>query len=90
MVHDPAHTDAWIRLGDAYCELRRFRPAADCYRAALTIRSDRSVRFRLWFGLARAEAACGRLESAAEGYRRAVQLRPGSHEAWYNLGSVCA
>jgi tetratricopeptide (TPR) repeat protein len=66
----------------------RARRPRRAVRRAPGFRERLERRFRLWFALAYAEAARGRLESAIDGYRRAVALRPEHYEAWYNLGTV--
>ncbi|MCC6538369.1 MAG: tetratricopeptide repeat protein [Bryobacterales bacterium] len=83
---DPAHAEAWRNWGLLEAEAGCWEPAARALARAIALEPDAVAAYRLGVALAR----LGRLEEAAEAYRRALALDGSLAEAWNNLGHVTA
>lgn len=83
---DPAHAEAWRNWGLLEAEAGGWEPAVQALARAVVLEPDALASYRLGVALAR----LGRIDEAAEAYRRAVALDPSLPEAWNNLGHVTA
>lgn len=84
---EDADVDVQVALGVLFSINNEFDKAADCFRAALSVRAyDPST----WNKLGATLANGGRSEDAIEAYRVALELRPGFVRARFNLGISCA
>lgn len=82
---DPESVAAWTRLGALHCSLGRHQRSADAFDAAQSLDPGHEPLFR---ERARCEAARGRLDSAEELARKAVQLDPDAIEASLLLAAL--
>lgn len=83
---DPRDVAALRGRANALSQLGRIREAADDYRALLSIVPNAAVdRYNYGVLLLRMEQP----ESAAEQFRRAIELRPTYDRAIYNLAALC-
>ena len=80
---DPGATRTHEKLGDVNFQLRRFANAAESYEAYIRL-DDHSA--QIFYKLALASRADGRLTRAISALQQAVELKPNFHEAHYVLG----
>jgi choline-sulfatase len=81
---NPENVDARTQLGNYYAAAGRQRQARDEFLAALRYREFD----RLYFNLGNSELALGRLDEAAQDYRKAVAMNPrlaGAYTNWATL-----
>ena len=76
---DADDIDAWFELGELLARLRRFEPARDALRRALTLSIDPAERGRAHAALGRLYGANGAAGKAARELGKAVKLLPSDH-----------
>lgn len=74
----PARETALFQRAEILCEMEEWPEAISAYRAYLVHYSDS---FRAWFNCGLCYRHCGRLQEAADCFRRALRLRPESRSA---------
>jgi tetratricopeptide (TPR) repeat protein len=84
---EPGNVDAWIRLGNAHMDARRFSQAIDAYQKALAI-NPKNVDVRVDMGTCYRNI--GRPDEAVKEYRKAIETDPGHIMVHRNLGVVLA
>jgi GTP-binding protein EngB required for normal cell division/Tfp pilus assembly protein PilF len=85
---DSENIDAWFELGELLARLRRFEPARDALRRALTLSFDPAERARAYAALGRLFADHGALGKAVRELGKAVHLSPGDHALAAAYGRV--
>jgi predicted O-linked N-acetylglucosamine transferase (SPINDLY family) len=81
LEHEPAREGSHLLLGGTYLDAGDLGAAAACFRKALEIRPDPAAAFYL----AETAKLGGRLDEAAAGYGRALELDPGHTQALNGL-----
>lgn len=84
---EPGNVDAWIKLGNALMDTKRFNEAIDAYQKALAI-NPKNVDVRVDLGTCYRNS--GRPAEAEKEYRKALEIDPGHLMARKNLGIVLA
>jgi Flp pilus assembly protein TadD len=76
---------AYNNLGNAYCNLGRYREAVEAYRQAIKIKPDYAKAHN---NLGNAYWNLGRHQESIEAYKQAVRKEPDYADAQYNLGNA--
>lgn len=84
---EPGNVEAWIKLGNALMDTKRFSEAVGAYEKALAI-NPRNVDVRVDLGTCYKNS--GRPAEAVKEYRKALETDPGHLHAHRNLGIVLA
>ncbi|MFI5294088.1 MAG: tetratricopeptide repeat protein [Thermodesulfovibrionales bacterium] len=84
---EPGNVDAWIKLGNALMDTKRFNEAIDAYQKALAI-NPKNVDVRVDLGTCYRNS--GRPAEAIKEYRKALEIDPRHLNAHKNLGVVLA
>lgn len=84
---EPGNVDAWIKLGNALMDTKRFNEAIDAYQKAIAI-NPKNVDVRVDMGTCYRNS--GRPAEAEKEYRKALDMDPGHLQAHKNLGIVLA
>jgi cytochrome c-type biogenesis protein CcmH/NrfG len=84
---EPGNVDAWIKLGNALMDTRRFNEAVGAYEKALAI-NPKNVDVRVDLGTCYRNS--GRPAEAIKEYRKALEIDPRHLNAHKNLGVVLA
>jgi len=82
---NPSYADAYIKRGDAYYSLHRFKEATVFYEQAIAIDPDNNVAYN---NLGLAYSSLGNYEKAARAFKQAVVIDPNNAIVYHNLGTV--
>jgi cytochrome c-type biogenesis protein CcmH/NrfG len=83
--NDPKNVEAWIKLGNALMDTRRFSEAIDPYQKALDL-DPKNVDVRVDMGTCYRNS--GKPDIAVKEYRKAIEMNPKHPNAHRNLGVV--
>jgi tetratricopeptide (TPR) repeat protein len=83
----PKSAQAWISLGDALMDSRRFSEAVDAYKKGLEL-DPKNVNARVDLGTC--YRGTGQFDKAVEEYRKALKINPNFPTGHRNLGVVLA
>ncbi len=84
---EPGNVNAWVKLGNALMDSRRFAEAIDAYQKALSL-DPKSVDVRVDMGTCYRNI--GKPDMAVAEYRKAIEIDPRHSYAHRNLGVVLA
>jgi hypothetical protein len=82
---DPKHADAWVYLGIALFDRRRFAESVEAYRQALQVNEHNPI---AWNNLGNSLRLLGQVAEADHCFDRALQQRPGYLSALKNRGTL--
>jgi tetratricopeptide (TPR) repeat protein len=82
---DPAHRSAALTRATTLGQIGDYEEAARAYELLLGRSADDPT---LWMGYAHVLKTMGRAEDAIGAYRRALELNPGSGEAWWSFANL--
>ena len=85
--NSPKNAQAWISLGDALMDSRRFDEAVDAYQKGLEL-DPKNVNARVDMGTC--YRGIGKFDKAVEEYRKAIQINPSFPTSHRNLAVVLA
>jgi tetratricopeptide (TPR) repeat protein len=83
----PKSAQAWVSLGDAMMDSRRYSEAVDAYQKALEL-DPKNVNARVDMGTC--YRGMGQFDKAVEEYRKALKINPAFPNGHRNLGVVLA
>jgi tetratricopeptide (TPR) repeat protein len=84
---NPAYALAWLNLGSARMNARRFTEAVPALQMGLALRPDDG---EAWGRLAHCQRMSGERGAAVESFRIALRYRPMLAELWLDLGQLLA